>query len=215
MSTITYTYIYIYTHISFKTAEEESREQIEELINNEEPVKEAIIETIIEEEEIKPKAKAKTKSRAKPKIKITKEPVEEAIQKNEEEPIIEEQPAPVKVDKLKKIVQCPDCGLSMTQHTLLYTHKRRGSCKAEKAPEKAPEPVPEPRKPKVTEEVVNDYIKQNPDTVSNYLRNERAMKAQRKQRNARCLLNNVCLVIYNKRCRIRRKQLLELISLMN
>ena len=32
--------------------EEESREQIEEIINNEEPVKEAIIETIIEEEEI-------------------------------------------------------------------------------------------------------------------------------------------------------------------
>ena len=97
--------------------EEGSREQIEEIINNEEPVKEAVIETIIEEEEIKPKAKAKTKSRAKPKIKITKEPVEEAIV---EEPIIEEQPAPVKVDKLKIIVQCPGCGLSMTQHTFIY-----------------------------------------------------------------------------------------------
>ena len=57
--------------------EEESREQIEELINNEEPVK----EVVIIEEEIKPKAKPKTKSRAKPKINITKEPVEEAIQK--------------------------------------------------------------------------------------------------------------------------------------
>ena len=33
-------------------------------------------------------------------------------------PIIEEQPATVKVAKLKKIVQCPDCGSSMTQHTL-------------------------------------------------------------------------------------------------
>ena len=59
-------------------------------------------------------------------------------------PIIEEQPATVKVAKLKKIVQCPDCGSSMTQHTLLYTHKRRGFCKAEKAPK----PVPEPQKPK-------------------------------------------------------------------
>ena len=94
----------------------------------------------------------------------------------------------MKVDKLKKIVQCPDCGLSMTQHTLLYIHKRRGFCKAEKAPEKTPEP--EPQKPKNTEEVANDYIKQNPDTGPNYLRNERAMKAQRKQINARSLLSN-------------------------
>ena len=94
----------------------------------------------------------------------------------------------MKVDKLKKIVQCPDSGLIMTQHTLLYTHKRRGFFKAEKTSEKTPEP--EPQKPTITEEVVNDYIKQNIDTVSNYLRNERAMKAQRKQMNARSLLNN-------------------------
>ena len=33
-------------------------------------------------------------------------------------------------------------------------------------------------------------IKENPDIVSNYLRNERAMKAQRKQMNARSLLKN-------------------------
>ena len=126
------------------------------------------------------------------------------MQQIEEEPIIEEQPAPVKVDKIQKIVQCPGCGLSMTQHTLLYIHKRR-FCKAEKAPEKTPEPVPEPQKPKITKEVVNDNIKQNPDTVSNYLRNERAMKAQRKHMNARSLLNNVFLkniylfIIYNTR----------------
>ena len=88
-----------------------------------------------------------------------------------------------------KLVQCPDCGLSMTQHTLLYIHKRRGFCKAVKAePEKTPEP--EQPKPKITEDVVNDHIKQNPDTLSNYLRNERAMKAQMKQMNARSLLNN-------------------------
>ena len=47
-----------------------------------EEVEEAIIE--VKEEGIKPKAKAKSKSRAKPKIKITKHPVEEAIQTNEE-----------------------------------------------------------------------------------------------------------------------------------
>ena len=89
------------------------------------------------EEEIKPKAKAKPKSRAKPNIKIVNEsvePVEPIVEEKPVEPMVgkpvEEQPAPVKVDKLKKIVQCPDCGLSMTQHTLLYIHKRRGFCKA-------------------------------------------------------------------------------------
>ena len=78
----------------------------------------------------------------------------------------------------------------MTQHTLKYIHKRRGFCKAavKEEPEQTPEPV-QP-KPKITQDIVNDYIKENPDTVSNYLRNERAMKAQRKQMNARSLLNN-------------------------
>ena len=75
----------------------------------------------------------------------------------------------------------------MTQHTFKYIHKRRGFCKAEKAQEKAPEP--ELQKP-ITEDVVNDYTKQNPDTISNYLRNERAMKAQRKQMNAISLLHD-------------------------
>ena len=100
------------------------------------------------------------------------------------------------MDKLKTIVQCPDCMLFLTQHTLKYIHKRRGFCKADiKAVPEQPVPVPEPvavvqQKPKITEDAVNDYIKQNPDIVSNYLRNERSMKAQRKQMNARSLLNN-------------------------
>ena len=78
----------------------------------------------------------------------------------------------------------------MTQHTLLHIHKRRGFCKAVKAEPEKKTPEPEQPKPKITEDAVNDYIKQNPGTVSNYLRNERAMKAQRKQMNARSLLNN-------------------------
>ena len=145
---------------------------------------------IIEREEVKPKPKPKAKSRArtKPTIKITKESAE-PVEPINEEPIIEEPEQLKKIYKLKKIVQCPGCGLSMTQHTLLHIHKRRGFCKAIKAePEKTPEP--DQLKPKITEDVVNDYIKQNLDTVSNYLRNERAMKAQRKQMNARSLLNN-------------------------
>ena len=100
-----------------------------------------------------------------------------------------------KVDKLKEIVKCPDCNLEMTVHTLKYIHKRRGFCKADIKTEtektvtevKTPEPD---NKSKITEDVVNDYIKQNPDVISNYLRNERAMKAQRKQMNVRSLLNN-------------------------
>ena len=83
--------------------------------------------------------------------------------------------------------------MDMAAHTLTYINKRKGFCKAvntkpEKTPEKTPEP--EPKKPKITEDIVNDYIKQNPDIVSNYLRNERAMETQRKQMNARSLLNN-------------------------
>ena len=49
----------------------------------------------------------------------------------------------------------------MTVHTLKYTHKRRGFCKAAKTPEPekpVPEPVVQP-KPKITEDIVNDYIK--------------------------------------------------------
>ena len=84
--------------------------------------------------------------------------------------------------------------MDMTQHTLKYTHTRRGFCKAEKAPACASyasqTPEPEPQKPKITDDIVNDYIKQHPELVSNYLRNERALKAQRKQMNARSLLNN-------------------------
>ena len=171
--------------------EEVSREEIEEIVNNnaETPVEEPIKEEVKEEvkEEIKPKAKAKTKAKAKPKVKIVKEPVEAVVEETVEE-VVEEPPK--KIDKLKEIVKCPDCNMDMTVHTLKYIHKRRGFCKAEKKTEVEEAPQPEPQKTKITEDIVNDYIKQNPDVVSNYLRNERAMKAQRKQMNARSLLNN-------------------------
>ena len=171
-------------------SEEETREEIEQIVNNnaENPVEEPIAsvseapQEVKEEvkEEIKPKSKAKSK--AKPKVKITKQPVE-AVQKIEE-PVVVEEP-PKKIDKLKEIVKCPDCNMDMTVHTLKYIHKRRGFCKAV-----APAPEPETQKTKITQDIVNDYIKENPDIISNYLRNERAMKAQRKQMNARSLLNN-------------------------
>ena len=169
-------------------SEEETRDEIIDIINNEEPVKEEVKEEI--KEEAKPKAKSKP--RAKPKVKIVKEPVVEVVEEKPE-PVVEDKPK--KIDKLKTIVQCPDCGLSMTQHTLLYIHKRRGFCKAvvkpEAVPEQTPEPIVQQPKPKpITEDTVNDYIKQNPDIVTNYLRNERILKAQKKQSHARILLNN-------------------------
>ena len=117
--------------------------------------------------------------------------------------------------------------MDMTVHTLKYIRKRRGFCKAgikavpeQPVPEKTPEPTVQ-QKPKITEDAVSDYIKQNPDTVFNYLRNERAMKAQRKQMNARTLLIMLFnflfhFIIYNKRWRIRRsRQILALFSLIN
>ena len=64
--------------------EEESRDDIIDIVNNEEPVKEAVIEPIIEEEEVKPKPKPK--ARAKAKIKIVKEPVVEVVEVVEEKP---------------------------------------------------------------------------------------------------------------------------------
>ena len=70
-------------------SEEETRDDIIDIINNEEylneePVKESVIEPIIEEEEVKPKPKPK--ARAKAKIKIVKEPVAEVVEVVEEKP---------------------------------------------------------------------------------------------------------------------------------
>ena len=193
------------------TDEEKTREQIIDIVNNEEPVKEEIKEEVKEivKEEIKEeivkeevneevkevKPKAKRASRAKVKIvkeSVVSEPVVEVVEEKPVEPVIEEKPK--KVDKLKEIVKCPDCNMDMTVHTLKYIHKRRGFCKADVKPEVVPEKTPEPivqQAPKqITEDTVNDYIKQNPDIVTNYLRNERILKAQKKQSHARILLNN-------------------------
>ena len=91
----------------------ETMELIEEIVN-ENPQEEPI-------EEVKPKAKPKTKAKAKAKVKIIKEPViETVIEPTEPEPVIEEKPQ--KVNKLKETVKCPDCGVSMSQHTLKYIH---------------------------------------------------------------------------------------------
>ena len=95
--------------------------------------------------------------------------------------------------------------MDMTVHTLKYIHKRHGFCKAvvKEEPEARvscappPEPVAQP-KTKITQDIVNSHIKENPDVVTSYLRNERAIKAQRKQMNARSLFNNAFLTFHSK-----------------
>jgi hypothetical protein len=174
--------------------EEKTREQIIDIVNNEEPVNDEPVKEEVNEEVKEVKPKAKRASRAKVKIvkeSVVSEPVVEVVEEKPVEPVIEEKPK--KIDKLKEIVKCPDCNMDMTVHTLKYIHKRRGFCKADVKPEVVPEPIvqQQQQQPKpITEDTVNDYIKQNPDVVTNYLRNERILKAQRKQSHARNLLNN-------------------------
>ena len=125
------------------------------------------------------------KPRAKAKPSITKEEIVLAVLEATKPP-----PKPDKPDKNKELVTCPDCGLTITYHNLRYTHKRY--CKGIKeAPPQLALPPPPPaleRTTTVTEEVVNTYIKNNPEVVTNYLRNERANKANKRQVNAKALL---------------------------
>ena len=48
----------------------------------------------------------------------------------------------------------------------------------------------------ITGDIVNTYIKEHPETVTNHLRTERVMKTQRKQMNARSLLNNTFFICF-------------------
>ena len=87
----------------------------------------------------------------------------------------------------------------MSQHTLKFIHKKRGYCKAV-VEEATAEPEPkitaqppglqkQPISKNMTDDIFNQY-KRNPDIVSNYLRNERLMKTQKRQMNARSLFSN-------------------------
>ena len=88
---------------------------------------------------------------------------------------------------------------NVSAYIKIYSQKR-GYCKAvveEAVVEPEPKitaPPPGLQKPptsnNMTDDVVTQYIKENPDIVSNYLRNERLMKTQKRQMNARSLLNN-------------------------
>ena len=108
------------------TDDEQTRDDIEEIVNDEPPVQEPVQETIIETmlEEVKPVPKANSKAKATPTIKITKETVEpvESVEPVEPEPIVEEQH---KNDRLKEHANSPDCNMLMSQHTLKHIHKKK------------------------------------------------------------------------------------------
>ena len=162
--------------------EEVSRDDIEQIVS-EEPVEAVKMK--------KPRAKAKPKEPT-----ITKEDIVEAVKEATKKPI------PDKIDKNKEMVTCEKCGLSITRHNLKYTHARY--CKALKLekqqeeeassstpppPTKAPPPgllVREKRTTNVDD--VNEFIKNNPEVITNFLRNERADKANKQQNNAKSLL---------------------------
>ena len=153
-----------------------------------------VIEQIVNETPIEPVKMKKPRAKAKPKEPtITKEDIMEAVKEATKKPI------PDKIDKNKEIVTCPDCGLSITQHNLRYTHKRY--CKAlklekqeEASSSKDPLPIAPKAQPLVREKRttddydVNEFIKNNPEVITNYLRNERANKANKRQFNAKSLL---------------------------
>ena len=48
----------------------------------------------------------------------------------------------------------------------------------------------------IIDDIVDTYIKENPGIVTNYLRNERVMQAQRKQMNARSLLILTFIILH-------------------
>ncbi len=169
----------------------ETREDIEQIVN-ETP------ETPFEPVKMKkPRAKAKAKPKEPT---ITKEDIVLAVLEATKKPI------PDKPDKNKEMVTCPDCGLSITFHNLKYTHKRY--CKALKEQKQdseatasssstsvvAPPPPGLLQRSKTVSadvddsEALSEYIKNNPEILQNYLRNERANKANKRQFNAKALL---------------------------
>ena len=64
------------------------------------------------------------------------------------------------------------------------------------APPGLPKQMPTKTITNITDDVVNAYIKENPETVTNDWRNERVMKTQRKQMSARSLLKNASWNVY-------------------
>jgi hypothetical protein len=147
---------------------------------------EKVIEECAKEEPVVPVKVKKPRAKAKPTI--TKEEIVLAVLEATKPPT-----KPDKPDKNKELVPCPDCGLTITYHNLRYTHKRycKGAVGVVAPPLVVALPPPPPaleRTTTVSDDIVNTYIKNNPEIVTSYLRNERANKTNRRQVNAKALL---------------------------
>ena len=70
---------------------------------------------------------------------------------------------------LKETVECPGCGLSMTQHTLNYTHKGRWFGKAEHVKETHGEDVIKPKIQETIKPTMKQHMKsiKLPDCIIN------------------------------------------------
>ena len=105
------------------SGDERTRDEIEEIVNDE-PVQEAVQESV-QEAVIEPKAKAK------PKIKITKQAVEpvESVEPVEPDSLVANEEPPKNICENRQMVNCPDCNILLTQHTLGCTHKKEDIAK--------------------------------------------------------------------------------------
>ncbi len=164
--------------------EDQNFEKEEEAPTREEIIEECASPAEEPTEPPPPEAPTKVKKpRAKAKPTITKEEIVLAVLEATKPP-----PKPDKPDKNKELVLCPDCGLTITYHNLRYTHKRY--CKGNKeTPTQLALPPPVPTAPglersssstAMSDELVNLYIKNNPELVTSFLRNERANKANKR-----------------------------------
>jgi hypothetical protein len=164
----------------------EEKEEVEVQPDREEIIEQCEVEVAQNEEPIEPVKIKKPRAKAKPTI--TKEEIVLAVLEATKPP-----PKPDKPDKNKELVLCPDCGLTITYHNLRYTHKRYCKGNKETTPPGLVPPPPALERTTtatatMTEEVVNTYIKNNPEILTTFLRNERANKANKRQANAKALL---------------------------
>jgi hypothetical protein len=130
-------------------------------------------------EDKKPVKKAKAKA---------KQPVAEVVEVEEVVEVVEEKDEvqATKREKLKERTSCPECGVSMTLHTLLYNHKLR--CKSVKT-ETIPPSLPQPPQLTRTESTYPSHdMNPTPDQIASFLRSEREQLKQKKSQKYQSLI---------------------------
>ena len=175
------------------------------------PVKVEPEEVKQEEDTPKPKAKSKSRAKASP-VKV--EPEEEEVEEEEvEEEEAEEEAVNVEPDEvdetkpkyrarpeLKEKADCPDCGKTLTQHGLKYTHARY--CKAKQPTRVEPpgldKPIPElhhtPTQKRAESLFATSAINNPTDEqISAYLLTQKRTRADNKRQHMSALVSNALL----------------------